>query len=70
MRQMELPNAAQQIRSTALVAIREFRAKALVAVANRSFTNKNTISSRISLKLVELVLGPPAEMDSDFNHEL
>jgi len=50
------------------VAIREIRAKTLVAVANRSFTTKRTISSRISSKLVEMLLGPPAELDSDFDH--
>ncbi len=50
------------------VAVREFRAKTLVAVANRSFTNKRTLSSRISSKLVEILLGPPAELDSDFDH--
>lgn len=50
------------------VVVREFRAKALVAVANRSFTNKRTISSRVSSKLVELLLGRSEELDSDFDH--
>lgn len=67
---MEIPKAAQQVQSKALVAIREFRAKALVAVANRSFTHKQTFSSRVASKLVTVMLGPPAELDSDFDHEL
>lgn len=50
------------------VAVRELRAKALVAVANRSFTNKRTFSSRVSSKLVELLLGRSEELDSDFDH--
>ncbi len=50
------------------VAVREFRAKALVAVANRSFTNRRTLSSRVSSKLVELLLGRSEELDSDFDH--
>jgi hypothetical protein len=50
------------------VAVREFKAKMLVAVANRSFTNKNTLSSRAAKKLVLLLLGPAQELDSDFDH--
>lgn len=48
--------------------VRELRAKALVAVANRSFTNKKTLASRASTSLLALVLGSSKELDSDFDH--
>ncbi len=48
--------------------LEEFRARTLVSVANRSFTSKQTPASWVSLKLVQLLLGKPEELDADFDH--
>ncbi len=48
--------------------LRELKARTIVNVANRSFKPNPTIIDRAAFKMVELLLGPAEELDTDFDH--